>query len=67
MVVFGHMEWSRMSLEHAVGLGEWEARVMGINGKKATLKFRVSDEVKTAALGTKRLRPCSWLKLAVKQ
>lgn len=22
MVVFGHMEWSRMSLEHAVGLGE---------------------------------------------
>lgn len=39
----------------------WEARVLEVSGKKASLKFRVSDEVKPATLGTKKLRPCSWL------
>ena len=41
----------------------WEARVEGIPSKgKLTLKFRVSDEVKSVAAG-KKVRPCSWLKL----
>lgn len=44
----------------------WEARVMSISAKKAELKYRVSDEVKSQALG-KKLRPCSWLKLAGKK
>ena len=39
----------------------WEARVEEIPSKnKLTLKFRVSDEIKTATLG-KKIRPCSWL------
>ena len=41
----------------------WEARVEKPPDKgKATLKFRVSDEVKPVALG-KKVRPCSWLKM----
>lgn len=41
----------------------WEARVEGIPSKgKLTLKFRVSDEIKTMSL-TKKVRPCSWLTL----
>ena len=43
----------------------WEARVLSISGKKAELKYRVSDEVKSLAMG-KKLRPCNWLKMAGK-
>ena len=38
----------------------WEAFVEKIDEKKLKLKFRVSDEIKSATLG-KRVRPCSWL------
>ena len=39
----------------------WEARVEALpSDKKVELKFRVSDEVKSIALG-KKVRPCSWL------
>ena len=44
----------------------WEASVQEITGKKASLMFRVSDEVKSATLGTKKLRPCGWLNFAKK-
>ena len=40
----------------------WEASVEGVDGKKVSLKFRVSDEVKKLSLG-KKVRPCSWLKM----
>mmetsp|Transcript_45104 Transcript_45104/g.118280 ORF Transcript_45104/g.118280 Transcript_45104/m.118280 type:complete len:328 (-) Transcript_45104:369-1352(-) len=45
----------------------WEARVIEINGKKAKLQLRVSDEYKTSTIGTKKLRPCSWLTMAGKR
>tara|TARA_B110001452_G_scaffold140379_1_gene116702 strand:+ start:576 stop:1802 length:1227 start_codon:yes stop_codon:yes gene_type:complete len=41
----------------------WEAGVESLKGNKATVKFRVSDEVKTITLGAK-VRPCAWLKMA---
>ena len=41
----------------------WEARVLSISGKKAELKYRVSDEVKSVTLG-KKVRPCGWLKFS---
>ena len=41
----------------------WEARVLSISGKKAELKYRVSDEVKSVTLG-KKIRPCGWLKFS---
>lgn len=41
----------------------WEAAVEAVKGKSATVKFRVSDEVKTITLGAK-VRPCAWLKMA---
>ena len=41
----------------------WEAFVESAPAKsKVSLKFRVSDEVKSVALG-KKVRPCSWLTL----
>jgi len=45
----------------------WEARVMEVDGKKATLQLRVSDELKTSTTGPKKLRPCSWLTMANKR
>ena len=45
----------------------WEARVIEITGKKAKLQLRVSDEFKMMSLGTKKLRPCSWLTMANKK
>jgi len=41
----------------------WEAFVEELMAKnKVSLKFRASDEIKTATLG-KKVRPCSWLKM----
>lgn len=44
----------------------WEARVIEVSGKKAKLQLRVSDEFKTGTVGSKKLRPCSWLNLKSK-
>jgi len=43
----------------------WEAAVEEVKGKSATLKFRVSDEVKKISVS--KLRACSWLKLIGKK
>jgi len=43
----------------------WEARVQRLQGQKAKVQFRVSDEVKEVPLGS-RARPCNWLKMAAK-
>jgi len=41
----------------------WEAFVEELMAKnKVSLKYRASDEIKTATLG-KKVRPCSWLKM----
>ena len=42
----------------------WEARVLKLDGKKVSFQLRVSDEKKPATLGSKKLRPCSWLRMA---
>ena len=38
----------------------WEAFVESVDNGKLKVKFRVSDEIKSATLG-KKVRPCSWL------
>jgi len=45
----------------------WEARVMAVEGKKVKVQLRVSDELKTSTLGSRNLRPCSWLNMANKK
>ena len=45
----------------------WEARVLALDGKKAKIQLRVSDDVEEASLAPKKMRPCSWLKMANKK